>query len=100
MTVHSPIAASDGDLELALRGSFLPIPPLDTFEPKEGEVDIALSNIIPDKDADNIIINVGRPITRMKVTNLSDRAIQVDPWHQEPVSGLPCLLCSIDHPPS
>ena len=77
VTVHSPIAASDGNLELALRGSFLPIPSLEDFEPKEGEEDIVLSNIIPDNNADNIVINAGRPITRIKVTNLSDRAIQV-----------------------
>ena len=31
LTVHSPIAAVDGDLELALQGSFLPAPALSAF---------------------------------------------------------------------
>src|SRR3954469_15994259 len=31
VTVHHPIAASDGDLKLALFGSFLPVPPLTIF---------------------------------------------------------------------
>src|SRR5512138_1601317 len=33
VTVHHPIAAHDGDLELALYGSFLPVPPLEAFGP-------------------------------------------------------------------
>src|SRR6478736_6078692 len=31
VTVHSPIALAEGDLELALYGSFLPIPPRERF---------------------------------------------------------------------
>ena len=31
VTVHHPIAAEDGDLELALYGSFLPVPQLSVF---------------------------------------------------------------------
>src|SRR3954449_2573361 len=31
VTVHHPIAADDGDLKLALFGSFLPVPPLTIF---------------------------------------------------------------------
>src|SRR4029079_15788621 len=31
VTVHHPIAALDGDLKLALFGSFLPVPPLSIF---------------------------------------------------------------------
>src|SRR5512138_750315 len=33
VTVHHPIAARDGDLSLALYGSFLPVPPLEAFGP-------------------------------------------------------------------
>src|SRR5512133_3428229 len=33
VTVHHPIAADDGDLGLALYGSFLPVPPLELFGP-------------------------------------------------------------------
>src|SRR5580704_11830482 len=52
VTVHHPIAAENGDLTLALRGSFLPVPGLSAFaqpepalEPgayviKEGEVEL------------------------------------------------------------
>ena len=31
LTVHSPISAVDGDLSLALQGSFLPVPDLSVF---------------------------------------------------------------------
>src|SRR6266487_458307 len=32
VTVHHPIASADGDLKLALYGSFLPVPPLAAFK--------------------------------------------------------------------
>ena len=32
VTVHSPICRQDGDLDIALYGSFLPVPPLDAFD--------------------------------------------------------------------
>ena len=35
VTVHHPIAAPQGDLELALYGSFLPVPELAVFETEE-----------------------------------------------------------------
>src|SRR5215208_1724801 len=39
VTVHHPIAAADGDLALALYGSFLPVPPFTAFKslPDDGE---------------------------------------------------------------
>src|SRR5262249_18404159 len=37
VTVHPPIAAEDGDLALALYGSFLPVPPLSAFADATGE---------------------------------------------------------------
>src|SRR5712691_496391 len=37
VTVHHPIAAEDGDLMLALYGSFLPVPPLTAFKPLPGD---------------------------------------------------------------
>src|SRR5881396_3929944 len=33
VTVHHPIASENGDLRLALYGSFLPVPPLASFHP-------------------------------------------------------------------
>ena len=37
VTVHDPIATDDGDLSLALYGSFLPTPKKDAFPPLPGE---------------------------------------------------------------
>ncbi|HYE30994.1 MAG TPA: urease subunit beta [Methylomirabilota bacterium] len=73
VTVHHPIASDDGDLDLALYGSFLPTPPLSKFRsqpealspgerlPLEGE----------------LTLNEGRPTLLLQVTNLGDRPIQV-----------------------
>jgi urease subunit gamma/beta len=73
VTVHDPIATDDGDLALALHGSFLPLPP--PFAPPEapeahppGAVVVA---------AGEIELNAGRPATRLTVTNRGDRPIQV-----------------------
>jgi len=73
VTVHHPIAALDGDLALALHGSFLPVPPKAVFgelaeEPVPGEVLPA---------AGEIVLNEGRVAQRLTVTNLADRPIQV-----------------------
>ena len=38
VTVHQPIANENGNLELALYGSFLPVPSLDKFEPDQTQV--------------------------------------------------------------
>src|SRR5258707_14321957 len=37
VTVHHPVAAEDGDLSLALSGSFLPVPELSVFGPSAHE---------------------------------------------------------------
>ena len=37
VTVHRPICRKDGDLELALYGSFLPVPLLDKFKEAKGK---------------------------------------------------------------
>src|SRR4051794_30304381 len=77
VTVHHPIAREDGDLQLALYGSFLPIPDLSAFdeevaaspaEPAPGSVDAAPGEII---------LNQGRHAIPLSVTNLGDRPIQV-----------------------
>lgn len=74
VTLHHPISRVDGDLELALRGSFLPIPEVSIFKPheEEGLVPGAVHNV-----PGFLHINVGRPMTIIKVTNCSDRPIQV-----------------------
>ena len=74
VTVHHPIAAADGDLSLALYGSFLPVPELTVFgpsdepEPVPGAYDIAPGEIV---------LNDGRDAVELTVTNLGDRPVQV-----------------------
>ncbi|ORY73615.1 urease [Leucosporidium creatinivorum] len=78
VTVHDPIAAVQGDLTLALYGSFLPIPNHGTFP--GGEEDLKLEElpgaVVVKKDSP-IPINVGRQRVKVKVTNTGDRPIQV-----------------------
>src|ERR1700704_283031 len=47
VTVHHPIASPDGDLSLALHGSFLPIPNLSVFSPPQSSVLSTQSSPIP-----------------------------------------------------
>ena len=74
VTVHHPIAAEDGDLSLALYGSFLPVPDLTVFGtsgdlvPTPGSCEAA---------AGQIELNADRETVELRVTNLGDRPIQV-----------------------
>jgi urease subunit gamma/beta len=74
VTVHHPIAAENGNLELALYGSFLPIPHLAKFggetaaQPTPGECHAADGEVE---------LNEGRAVVEVSVTNLGDRPIQV-----------------------
>src|SRR5881392_3528679 len=74
VTVHHPIAAMDGDLKLALFGSFLPVPPLSIFgndparEPLPGAYEV---------ESDELELNAGRATAQLAVTNLGDRPVQV-----------------------
>lgn len=73
ITVHDPFASENGNLELALRGSFLPIPSLDKFPSVQnheipGEIKFG---------SGNIILNLGRKAVTVRVTNSGDRPIQV-----------------------
>lgn len=73
VTVHEPIATDDGDLALALYGSFLPVPP--PFPPPEaGEAHPPGAVVVA---AGEIELNPGRPTTRVEVVNRGDRPIQV-----------------------
>src|SRR5215468_3763039 len=73
VTVHHPIVAEHGDLELALYGSFLPVPDRARFaEPPRA---LPVGEVTP---ADGQIeLNAGRPTTELVVTNTGDRPIQV-----------------------
>jgi urease subunit gamma/beta len=73
VTVHHPIVAEDGNLQLALYGSFLPIPSLALFQssaevPTPGAYETVSSEIA---------LNEGRETVTLTVTNLGDRPIQV-----------------------
>lgn len=83
VTVHNPICTEDGDIEAALYGSFLPIPPDTAFPPQDP------SKYSPEKQPGAIIlyksnehngriaINKGRKRVKIRVTNKGDRPIQV-----------------------
>ncbi|KAJ8649310.1 hypothetical protein MRB53_002333 [Persea americana] len=73
VTIHDAIALEDGNLELALYGSFLPVPSLDKFSRVEddnfpGELIFG---------SGNIMINKGRKAVKIKVVNKADRPIQI-----------------------
>src|SRR5687768_17989008 len=73
VTVHHPIVAEDGDLSLALYGSFLPVPDLSVFKAAAEQIQPG-ETMVP---AGEIELNVGRPTVSIAVTNLGDRPIQV-----------------------
>ncbi len=80
VTVHDPIVLEDGDLALALYGSFLPVPDLGVFSeayamggfevgaPEPGKVEVAPGEIE---------LSAGRARVELEVTNTGDRPIQV-----------------------
>jgi urease subunit gamma/beta len=73
VTVHHPIVAEHGDLELALYGSFLPVPDRARFA--EVPRALAAGELLPG-DGD-VVLNAGRPTRELTVTNTGDRPIQV-----------------------
>ena len=80
VTVHHPIALEQGDLTLALYGSFLPAPAapftLPEAAPLPGEVTAAPGQLE---------LNAGRRSAQLVVTNQGDRPVQVGshyPFHE------------------
>jgi len=73
VTVHHPVAAENGDLKLALYGSFLPEPNPALFQPAAEEPVPGGSEILEDE----IVLNSGRATVELSITNLGDRPIQV-----------------------
>jgi urease subunit gamma/beta len=74
VTVHHPIAAEHGDLELALYGSFLPVPELAVFANESDE------HVLPglcESAEGQILLNADRPTVTLTVVNLGDRPVQV-----------------------
>jgi urease len=74
VTLHNPISNLNGNLELSLKGSFVPVPALDVFTThiEEGLIP-GFIHTLPG----NITLNVGRKLSYLKVMNCSDRPIQV-----------------------
>jgi urease subunit gamma/beta len=74
VTVHHPIASEQGKLELALYGSFLPVPDLSLFS--TGADELVLPGICEAADG-QLVLNADRPTVTLTVVNLGDRPVQV-----------------------
>ena len=76
VTLHSPITRQDGDLVLALYGSYLPVPDVSMFKahPEDG-TGMKPGAVTTQPGA--IVINEGRRAVLATVTNRADRPIQV-----------------------
>ncbi|KAJ1971446.1 Urease [Dimargaris xerosporica] len=81
VTINEPIATVDGDLPLALGGSFLPVPDNATMFPwndkiaKEYHSDLQPGALFA--QASDIVLHPHRPRCSLRVTNDGDRPIQV-----------------------
>lgn len=78
VTIHNPIVADHGNLELALYGSFLPVPAREAFA--KHAVSAALPVTTPGETMTapgNIVLNAGREAVTLQVKNSGDRPIQV-----------------------
>ena len=74
VTVHHPVVEEDGNLELALYGSFLDIPDLEVF----GSVDDDAEQPGACEAAEGELeLNEGRESVSLEVSNLGDRPVQV-----------------------
>jgi urease gamma subunit len=78
LTIHSPIARDYGHLELALEGSFLPVPDNAIFEPDtEYHDSIILGGVMVGGEGDITLNPNASRIIEIPVTNTGDRPIQV-----------------------
>jgi urease len=78
VTVHHPISSSDGNIERALYGSFLPIPDQSLFAlPEEAEYESTKMPGAVVTVKGKVQLNAGRKRIRLKVTSKGDRPIQV-----------------------
>ncbi|GKE96468.1 urease, partial [Tanacetum coccineum] len=87
ITVHDPVSSENGNLELSLLGSLLPIPSLEKFPIIEG--DMIPGELLLRKG--HILLNSGREAVILKVTNDGDRPIQVGN-HYIFIEVNPCLI--------
>lgn len=80
VTVMDPVCSDDGDLEKALYGSFLPVPPDETFpdpDPEDYHPEKMPGVVVALKTSRKIELNPGRNRIKLKITSKGDRAIQV-----------------------
>lgn len=75
VTLHHPVCQENGNLGLALEGSFLPVPSLELFRhhPEEGLV----PGKVFEEESVEIRLNKGRVVIELRVVNTADRPIQV-----------------------
>jgi urease subunit gamma/beta len=79
VTIHHPITAEAGDLDLALYGSFLPVPER-AIRHADRSPDETPVPVVPGQiqiNGPDVVINEGREPVQVTVTNLGDRPIQV-----------------------
>lgn len=79
ITVEQPISTDDGDIDMALNGSFLPAPAKDSF-PQINESDydpMKMPGAIQPADSGDIVLSPGRKRIRLNVTNRGSRAVHV-----------------------
>jgi urease subunit gamma/beta len=78
VTVHHPIVLEDGDLALALHGSFLPVPDVSIFDAKKSEkqADFVTPGELFVQEGE-VLLNANRDAIEIAVTNVGDRPIQV-----------------------
>jgi urease subunit gamma/beta len=74
VTVHHPIVREDGEMRLALYGSFLPCPDLAVFG--ESPVEERIPGEVRVEEG-SLTMNEGREAVHLRVTNLGDRPVQV-----------------------
>jgi urease subunit gamma/beta len=77
VTVHDPICLEDGDLALALYGTFLPIPDSSAFDRSSEVVRTGLHAGAIDVVEGEIELYAGRARITLEVTSRGDRPIQV-----------------------
>ena len=101
LTIHDPISKENGDLNLALEGSFLPVPDLRIFtwgsngaageagEVREGEMkpgQVMVSNTLPAIEINSKSSEEGEVVphlVELSVVNTGDRPIQVGSHYRE-----------------
>jgi urease subunit gamma/beta len=76
VTVHNPIVAEHGNLDLALYGSFLPVPSRERFAVSGPPDSTARPGEVLVREGE-IVLNEGREAVQLRVVNHGDRPIQV-----------------------